>query len=396
LGDAIDQVLVLVMRGPGSATGEDVIEVSCHGGLLAPRLILRRLAEEGARPAEPGEFTRRAFVNGKIDLAQAEAVEKIVRAGSEGALKAAARQLKGELSRRLEALEQPLLKWLVRMEAEIDFVEEAIENVDRGALAGALNDAAGSLGSLVEAYDRGKYAKDAVDVAIVGRPNAGKSSLFNRLVGRDRVIVSEYPGTTRDTVDGLVAVDGVILRVHDTAGVRQTADVVEKEAVRRALQAMEDADIALVVLDASIDSSSEDRELLEAVTGKASVIVANKMDLPEARPWTDSTGLGSGALPVSALEGTGISHVADRLAVLAREKTGDLAYDVIASERHAACLRNALVAIKRGAAGLDQDVPLEFIASDLRCALDCLGEVTGKKVTSTVLDEIFSQFCIGK
>ncbi len=390
-GVAIDQVLVLVMKGPGSVTGEDVVEITCHGGMLVPRLVLRRVVEEGARPAEPGEFTKRAFLNGKMDLAQAEAVEEIVRASSEKALRVAMRQLKGDLSRELGTLEETLLGWLTLIEANIDFVEEEIDTVDKAALTNALGGVCRRLEDLLAAYEQGKYLKAGLNVVIVGKPNVGKSSLFNRLVGRDRVIVSEIPGTTRDVVDGLVGVDGVVLRLHDTAGVRRAADSIEVEAVRRTRAAISDADIALVVLDASACLSAEDHEILEEVLAKPKVVVANKIDLPVAPEWQHEA-----CLKVSALKGWGLPDLFEALAAVAQEKVGDLEYEIVVNERHARCLRGALGAARRGIATLDERLSLEFIASDIRYVLDCLGEVTGRRVASKVLDEIFSRFCIGK
>jgi tRNA modification GTPase len=402
-GTALDQVMVLAMRGPHTATGEDVVEITCHGGMLVPRLIMRRLTEEGARPAEPGEFTKRAFLNGKMDLAQAEAVEEIVRAASEKALEVAMRQLKGELSRSLEGLEQGLMEWLTLIEANIDFVEDEIDAVDNSALAEALEAADGRLEDLLTAHEQGKYLRDGLDVAIVGKPNVGKSSLFNRLVGHDRAIVSDTPGTTRDVVDGLVGVDGVVLSLHDTAGVRLPADGIEAEAVRRTKQTIADADIALVVLDASTGLGAEDRDILSEAALKPRVVVANKADLPRAETppsFWDEAGWPAGqrqpGIRISALTGLGVPELVERLGDVAREMVGNLNYEIIVNERHARALREALGSVRRALASVRENVPLEFIASDIRFALDCLGDVTGKRVTSGVLDEIFSRFCIGK
>jgi len=387
----IDQVLVLVMRGPGSVTGEDVIEITCHGGLLAPRLLLRRLVEEGARPAEPGEFTKRAFLNGKMDLAQAEAVEEIIRASSDKALQVALRQLKGGLSRELEGLERILFEWLATIEANIDFVDEEVEAVDLVGLAGALDGVAHKIGNLLRAHRSGKYLKEGLDVVVVGKPNVGKSSLFNCLVGKDRVIVSEVAGTTRDVVDDLVCVDGLVLRIHDTAGMRRASDVIEEEAVRRTKDAIGEADLALVVLDGSGALEPEDCEIMAEVSAKPKVIVANKSDLPAAQDWA-----GEQPLRVSALKGWGLPELMEGLAGLARAKIGDLGYEIVVNERHAGRLRDALAAVDRAGGSLQDRLPLECIASDVRYSLDCLGEITGKKVTSEILDAIFSRFCIGK
>jgi tRNA modification GTPase len=400
-GRPIDQVIVLVMRGPASATGEDVVEITCHGGLLAPRLVLRRLVEEGARPAGPGEFTRQAFLNGKIDLAQAEAVEEVVRASSEKALAAAVRQLEGGLSQRIGGIEDTLIRHLALLEANIDFVEEEIDPVDGVELVKVLEAAARDLEGLLRAHEGGRYLREGLAVVIVGRPNVGKSSLFNRLVGQDRVIVSEIPGTTRDVVDGLVGVDGVVLRIHDTAGVRQPTDGLEGEAVRRTRLAMAEADLAVVMVDARDPLTDEDRRILDEVAGTTSIVVANKVDLDVGGEAHESKPGKGGevvkiAARISALKGWGISELTGMLAAAARSRIGDLDCEVLVNERHTSHLRVALEATRRGVASIAEGVPLEFVASDVRSALESLGEITGRKASGAVLDEIFSRFCIGK
>jgi tRNA modification GTPase len=395
-GSALDQVLVLVMRGPASATGEDVVEITCHGGLLVPRMVLRRLVEEGARPAEPGEFTRRAFLNGKIDLAQAEAVEEIVRASSERALRAAMGQLKGGLSREIGSLEDDILRQLVLVEADLEFPEEEVDRIDSARLGAELRLCRQRLEALVASQERGKYLRQGLTVAIVGKPNVGKSSLFNRLVGKDRVIVSDVPGTTRDVVDALVGVDGVVLRIQDTAGLRRGTDSLEKEAVRRTGEAVAEADLAVVVWEAGRAPTDEDLEILEEVAGKPRVVVVNKVDLAPAQTADVEISAGERALKVSALKGWGVADLLAELAAAARERVGDADYQIIANERHAASLTKALEALGRGGRAVADGLPPELVASDLRWALDCLGEVTGRKATSGILDAIFSRFCIGK
>lgn len=391
-GSPIDQVLLVIMRGPQSLTGEDVVELTCHGGVIAPKLVLRRLIEEGARPADPGEFTKRAFLNGKLDLAQAEAVSEIVHASSEKALNVALRQLKGELSKRLTGIEASLLDWLALVEANIDFVDEEVEGVDTWHLSRGLGEVRSELEGLLATHEQGKYIKDGLDVVIVGKPNVGKSSLFNRLVGGDRVIVSGIPGTTRDVVDGLASVNGLVLKVHDTAGVRDGTGPIEEEAVRRTRAAVEDADLALVVIDVSTPLSVEDYEILEEAGPKAHLVVVNKTDLPAE---ADLGGLKQ-PVRISALRGWGLEELLESLREMAHMKIDELTYEIIVGERHAACIRDSLESLSRAIDSIRDDVPLEFIASDIRYTLDCLGGVTGRKVSTRVLDEIFSRFCIGK
>ncbi len=401
-GNAIDQVLLTIMRGPKSLTGEDVVEITCHGGFIAPRLVLRRLVEEGVRPADPGEFTRRAFLNGKMDLAQAEAVGEMVRASSEKALKVALRQLKGDLSERLEGAENQLFDLLTLLEANIDFPDEDVESVEMDQAESRLGQVCEELEVLLEAHRRGRYVRNGLDVVIVGKPNVGKSSIFNRLLEKDRVIVSDQPGTTRDVVDGLVRVNGLLLRVHDTAGVRRAANPLEEEAVRRTRAAVEQADLALVVIDSSAPISAEDREILAEAGAGLCLVAVNKTDLPAkadvAGRELAEPGVAESTEPVkiSALKGWGFKELLEGMKQLAYTKTGTLNYEIIVSERHAAGLRTALDSLSRAREAVRDRTPLEFIASDLRHALDCLGEVTGRQVSTQVLDEIFSRFCIGK
>lgn len=400
-GSAIDQVLLTIMRGPKSLTGEDIIEITCHGGYFAPRLVLRRLAEEGIRPADPGEFTRRAFLNGKMDLAQAEAVCEIVRAGSEKALRVALRQLKGDLSDRLAGIESRLLDLLTLLEAHIDFPDEDIESLEMDNAESGLDLACRELEVLLEAHRSGQYLKDGLDVVIVGKPNVGKSSVFNRLVEKDRVIVSDQPGTTRDVVEGMVRVNGLLLRVHDTAGVRSAGNPVEEEAVRRTRAALDQADLALIVLDSSAPLSGEDSEILAEAGSGSCLVAVNKTDLPEKADVAGLKAAVAGAkstepVRISALKGWGFEELLESMKQLAYTKTGTLNYEIIVSERHAANLKTALDSLSRARQAIRDRIPLEFIASDLRHAADCLGGVTGRQVSTQVLDEIFSRFCIGK
>jgi tRNA modification GTPase len=401
-GHAIDQVLITIMRGPGSLTGEDVVEITCHGGYIAPALVLRRLLETGVRAAEPGEFTRRAFLNGKMDLAQAEAVCEVVRSCSEKAHKVALRQLKGELSGRLESIEMVLFDALTLLEASIDFPDEDIESLELDRIENGLGRACEDLGDLLEAHRRGRYLKEGLDMVIVGKPNVGKSSIFNRLLEKNRSIVSDHPGTTRDVVDGLIRVNGFMLRVHDTAGIRRAGNPIEKEAVRRTREAVEQADLALVVIDSSVPLSGEDREILAEAGAGPCLVAINKMDLPAKADITGLEAAGKGMaesgepLKISALEGWGFDDLLESMKRLAHARVGTLNYEIIVSERHAAGLKAALESLSRARQAAGDGISPEFIASDLRHALDCLGEITGRQVSSQVLDEIFSRFCIGK
>jgi len=391
-GKLIDEVLLTVMRGPHSMTGEDVVEISCHGGMVAPRLVLRRVLAAGARLAEPGEFTRRGFLNGKIDLTQAEAVCDIVRAAGEKAHNLALRQLKGGLSEELKRVEDLLFEDLVWLEAEIDFPEDEIEAVDWRTMSENLKTACKHLERLLATEEVGRFIKQGLEVAIVGRPNVGKSSLFNRLLGRERVIVSPVPGTTRDTVDGRLNLNGFCLSLHDTAGLGASADLIEAEAVRRSRACLEECDLALVVIDVSEPLTDADRDMIREASSKQHLIVANKIDLP-VRAEDDVL---HGAIQVSALKGLGIDDLVARLKQAASERACDFELEIAVSERHAQCIRQALEAVRSAQHGLETSISPELIAADVRWALDYLGQITGKHAASQVLDEIFSRFCIGK
>jgi tRNA modification GTPase len=392
-GSPIDQVLVIVMRGPHSLTGEDVVEVCCHGGSVAPRLVLRRLVEAGAEPAVAGEFTKRAFLNGKMDLAQAEAVADIVRAGGEHALRSAVRQLRGDLSVRLRRIETALLESLASLEAGIDFPEEEeTAGIDPSGVLEGLGATHREMEALLAAHERGRHISQGLDVAIVGSPNVGKSSLFNRLVGEDRVIVGETPGTTRDVVDGSISLDGVMVHLHDTAGLGPGVGPVEEQAVDRTRRAMTRADLALVVIDASRPLTHEDRELLGSIASKPHLVVANKTDLGPASGVGDN----GGAVRISALKDWGIDEVRKMLKEYASGGVAALDSEIVVSERHAGCIRSALGHITRGLEAWQEGLSQEFTATDIRHALEAIGEVTGRKISRSVLDEIFSKFCIGK
>jgi tRNA modification GTPase len=373
-------------------TGEDTVEIFCHGGHTAPRMVLKTVLEAGARPAEPGEFTRRAFLNGKMDLTQAEGVAEIVQATGEVALRAAVRQLRGGLSDRLRAIEENLLEWLAAIEASIDFVEDEVGEVDRRGLAAALEASRTHLEELIGTLDSGRRIRHGVDMAIVGRPNVGKSTIFNRLIGEDRVIVSPEPGTTRDVVSAALGANGISVRLHDTAGLRRGQGPVEREAVKRTKVAVEEADAVLVVLDMSRPLTPEDIEICNEGRGKPHLVVANKADLkPELPPEHLEE-----ALRVSALEGTGLDELAGRVRDLALEGVGNLDEEILVNERHAGEIRDALTAIGRAGESLKEAIPVDFVALDIRAALGSLGRVTGRRVDEAVLDEIFSRFCIGK
>lgn len=391
LGNVVDQVLLIVMRAPRSMTGEDVVEISCHGGLVAPRKILSLLLDKGCRLAEPGEFTKRAFLNGKIDLIQAEAIHDIVKARNEKALSLAVKQVKGGLSSKIADVEKAIINCLVPIEAEIDFPEDEIEGVDLAQVRVEIESIRAELASLIDAYDKSKYVSQGIDVAIVGRTNVGKSSLFNRIVGKERVIVSPQPCTTRDIVEATVNLDGITLNLFDTAGLGGPVTSVDMEAVRRSIACLEECDLAVAVFDASEGMQEEDYKVLEKARAKKHILVANKIDLVPG--W--SLDQFSDAVKVSALTGEGISDLKDAIVRVA-SSIGLSDLEFLVNERQAMCLQRAFQYLAEAIESINRKVPIDFVASDLRMALEELHQITGRDFTQEMLEEIFQRFCIGK
>ena len=391
----LDQVVVTVFRAPHSSTGEDVVEITTHGGDLAPALVLDALLAAGARLAEPGEFTQRAFLNGKLDLTQAEAVADLIHASSRQAHRTALAHLRGDYARLLARLRDELLETAALTELELDFSDEDVAFADRGHLADLLARAETTLSDLLGSYRFGRLVRDGVRVAILGRPNAGKSTLLNRLVGYDRAIVSPIAGTTRDEVEAEAEVDGLRLVFVDTAGLRDTSDEIEAEGVRRAEARAETADVVTYVYDVSHGLSDEEHIRLEALrSGTAPVVlVANKRDL------APNVSLPSGAFAVSASnpDDDGPARLAQHLASVASGQAGAAeAAQVVTNARHRQHLAAALDAVRRARVVLASGLSGDLLALDLRAALHELGAITGQVTSEDVLSAIFSRFCIGK
>jgi tRNA modification GTPase len=405
-GDDVDQVVVTIFRAPRSATGEDVAEVSCHGGDLAPQLVLQSLLDHGARMADPGEFTERAFLNGKLDLAQAEAVADLIHASSTQAHRVSLRHLQGRYSELLADLREELLDLCSLVELEIDFADEDVEFADRDRLEALLDETEATLARLLRSYQTGEVLRDGVRVVIGGRPNAGKSTLLNALVGRDRAIVSATPGTTRDEIEADVELDGIRFRFVDTAGLRDTSDQIEAEGVRRAERSIEQADLLLYVYDRSAGLDDAERAFLQtATTGDAAVdaiVVANKADLVSGN--APSALHAPAELPVVSLSATDARADADVLDPLVERLTERVteslsradASAVVMNQRHRQHLREALDAVQSAREALDMGVSGDLLTLDLRAALHELGAITGEITTEDVLGQIFSRFCIGK
>jgi len=394
-GQLIDEALVAVLRAPRTFTREDTVEISCHGGLLPAKLVLEAVLDNGARLAEPGEFTRRAFLNGRIDLAQAEAVADLIHARTELALAAAQEQLAGKLSQRINHLRDDMMRTLAHVEAHIDFPDEDISPDTRGQLCHRLAQGVSLMDELIRTAHEGQILRRGIRAAIVGRPNVGKSSLLNQLLGHDRAIVSPIAGTTRDTIEETANVRGLPVVFVDTAGLREAGDSIEQEGMRRSQQSMARADLILHVLDRSSPLDEEDARRLGEAGAKKRILVCNKCDLPPQLHLPAN--VGGLAVMVSCLTGEGIEELKSAIKELVwagQIRTEML--EVMINARHQQALRRAREATVHAVDGLNQGITLELVAMELHIAVNAVGEVVGKTSTEDLLDSIFSQFCIGK
>ena len=407
----LDQVLVATMRAPKSFTGEDMIEIHCHGGQLILSMACEAVIQQGARLAEPGEFTKRAFLNGRLDLAQAEAVQDTIRATTSAGLKVAQEQLRGKLSAKIEQIRDELIRLLANLEAGMDFVEEDITFINPDDLERSLTILLGEISSLLSTADDGRLLREGLVAAIIGRPNVGKSSLLNALLETDRAIVSPVPGTTRDVLEEGVKILGVCIRLIDTAGLRETQNDIEKEGIRRTTQALEQAGLLLVVVDASQDLSEYDVELIRNNHEKKKIVVLNKSDLPikvrDSSLWPflspDPAQKGEENSPavrivtISASTGLGLEKLRQEICSLAYGPFLESGEPVLITRlRHKVALERAKEAVMNSLNALAQNFSGECIAVDLRVALDALGEIIGVVSTDDILDRIFRDFCIGK
>jgi len=393
-GNALDAGLVLYFQGPDSFTGEDVLELQGHGGAVVMDMLLRRVLELGARLARPGEFSERAFLNDKLDLAQAEAIADLIDSGSEQAARAALRSLSGEFSSRVEMLVEHLTVLRAYVEAAIDFPDEEVDFLTDGAVAGRLAAIRNDFEDLADAAKQGSLMREGLTVVIAGRPNAGKSSLLNRLAGHDAAIVTDIPGTTRDLLRERIDIDGLPLHLTDTAGLRESGDAVEQEGVRRAWNEMEKADRVLLVVDSSLGLTAEDQDILERLPRalKATVIY-NKIDLTAQRPAEDELD-GVASVWLSARTGQGMELLRAHLKrVAGYQQTGEDGFS--ARRRHLDAMRRAREHLDEAARHVEMRAG-ELLAEELRLAQLCLNEITGEFTSDDLLGKIFSSFCIGK
>lgn len=402
-GEVVDEALAAFMRAPHTYTREDVVEINAHGGPMLLRRIVALALAAGARAAQPGEFTLRAFLHGRVDLAQAEAVMALINAESDAAQRLALRQLQGDLSARVRAAREAALAALTRIEASIDFPEEEVPAPDPAELAALVAQARAEVAELLAGAERGRIVREGLRVAIVGRPNVGKSSLLNALLGVERAIVTPIAGTTRDTVEEAAQIGGVTLHLVDTAGLTATDDPVERLGVARSRAAAREADLLIFALDSSVPLTDLDRQAavdLDALVGEDPPIILalNKADVPAVVSAKDARALWPGAVVVatSTLSREGMAPLETAITALAQGGATQPAEALVSAARHRDALRRAEEQLAAAQSTLADRLPLDFVSVDLRAALEALGEITGETATGDLLDRIFAEFCIGK
>lgn len=396
--EVVDEVLVMVMRAPRTYTGEDTVEIDCHGGVYAMKKVLETVLRNGAQIAEPGEFTKRAFLNGRLDLSQAEAVMDVIQAKSAVALKSSLQQLKGSVLRAIKEIRSSILY-------QIAFIESALDDPEHISLEGypeklrkIVDEEYEKVETLLKSADDGRMIQEGIKTVILGKPNAGKSSLLNFLVGEDRAIVTDIAGTTRDTLEEYISLHGISLRIIDTAGIRETEDVVEKIGVGKAKKMAEDADLILYVVDSSLPLDENDREIMDLLGGRKSIVIYNKTDLESAvdiKELKEKTG--SPVIPVSVVEETGITELEETIKKMFFR--GEISFDdevYITNARHKTALEEALESLKMVRESIETGMSEDFFSIDLMSAYESLGKIVGESVGEDLVNEIFSRFCVGK
>ncbi len=396
----IDEVILTVMCAPKSYTKEDIVEINCHSGIVPLKKILDLTVRLGARIAEPGEFTKRAFLNGRIDLSQAEAVLDIVRAKTDLSLKIAFRQLEGEFGKKIRALKEELLSIYAHLEALIDFPEEEIEVLKDEEIKGRLEKLCGELRSLLESADSGKVLRDGIKTVICGSPNVGKSSLLNALLREERAIVTPIPGTTRDTIEETLNIKGIPINIIDTAGIVKPKDPIEVCGVEKSQRSIEEAGLVLLVIDGSRPLAKEDLEIIDKVKEKRLIIVKNKIDLEQKTSEKELKTLlpEEAIVKTCAITSEGIEDLENTISSLIWEGKLIQSLDelILSNARHISLIKEVYKQIKEAIHSINRSLPLEIVVVSLRSALDYLSEITGERISEEVLNRIFSEFCIGK
>ena len=396
--ETIDEVLVMVMDGPRSYTGEDTVEIDCHGGVLAMRKILDTVIKYGARPAQPGEFTKRAFLNGRIDLSQAEAVIDVINAKNEYALKSSVSQLKGNVQKAIREIREAIIYQIAYIESALDDPEHISIDGYGETLYKEVKKQEEKIDRLLLSVKDGKLVKEGIKTVIVGKPNAGKSSLLNTLLGEERAIVTDIAGTTRDILEETILLHGISLRIIDTAGIRDTEDVVEKIGVKKAIDSAKDADLVLFVVDSSIPLDENDREIMELLKDKKTIVILNKADLEQVVTEKELKEITSHPIvSVSVKEEQGIDLMEDQIKELFFQ--GELAFNdeiYITNARHKAALEEARKSLEMVENSIEMQMPEDFFSIDLMNAYESLGSIIGEAVGEDLVNEIFSKFCTGK
>jgi len=394
--EVIDEVMVTVLRAPKTFTREDVVEINCHGGIVAINRILQLVLRMGARLAEPGEFTKRAFLNGRIDLSQAEAVMDLIRAKTDKSMQMAMRQLDGELSKLIQNLRQEILNTLAQVEVNIDYPEyDDVEEMTLQLLREKTQQVSQGIRALLNTASQGKILRDGLKTAIVGRPNVGKSSLLNVLLREEKAIVTDIEGTTRDVIEEYVNINGVPLKLVDTAGIRETEDIVEQIGVERSKKALKEADLVLLVLNASEPLTDQDRQLLEISQDSNRIILLNKVDLPEK---IEIDQLPEDHIKISVLKNQNIDQIEDRINTLFFENAGLVEQDAtyLSNARHISLIEKAVESLQAVNEGLALGMPVDLLQVDLTRTWEILGEITGDAAPDELITQLFSQFCLGK
>lgn len=395
----IDEVLVAYMKGPNSYTAEDVIEINCHGGFISVKKILELILSKGVRLADAGEFTKRAFLNGRIDLSQAEAIIDVIKSKTDMAHEVAQNQLEGSLAKKIKDLRMNVTEVLAHLEVSIDFAEEDVEEITYQTLEEKALELRNEIKKLYDTAESGKILRDGLKTVIVGKPNVGKSSLLNSILGENRAIVTDIAGTTRDVIEEFVNIKGIPLKIVDTAGIRETEDIVEKIGVEKSKESFSTADLVIMVLDASRELSEEDMEILESLKNKKTIVLLNKMDLEpkieleKVKEFVNSEDI----IEISALKHQGIEQLQDKIeSMVYQGSVKNSSNLMITNSRHKDALFKAYESINDAISAIDQRMPYDFIEVDFKNIWDYLGYINGDTVREDLLDTIFANFCIGK